>query len=65
MAAMISMSWTGCAVRVISAGEREQFLKAGQPFTPETDGVFMSETRYQRYRQAVADNIQAAQTKKP
>lgn len=58
------MTWmlsTGCAVRVISAGDREVFVKSGQPFTPECDGVFMTETRYQRYRQVVADKILEAQ----
>lgn len=60
---MTLMNLTGCAVRVISAGDREVFVKAGQPFTPEQDGVFMTETRYQRYRQAVADEILKAKSK--
>lgn len=63
MVVMTWTSWTGCATRVISAGDREVFIKAGQPFTPEQDGVFMTETRYQRYRQAVADEILKAKTK--
>lgn len=50
---------------VISADQVETFVKAGQPFTPKVDGVFLPDARYQRYRRAVADQImeQSGQSK--
>ena len=52
------MSWIGCAtVKIISADQEEVFVKRGVAFTPDADGVFMREARYQRYRRAVADAI--------
>jgi hypothetical protein len=39
----------------------ETFVKKGQTLTAPEDGVFMSDTRYQRYRRAVADRIQATE----
>jgi hypothetical protein len=41
----------------------ETSIKAGQSFTPSVDGWFMTETRYQRYRRAVADEILKSEIK--
>lgn len=52
------MSWSGCStLKVISADAQETFVPGGQPFTPPVDGMYMTQTRYQRYRRAVADKI--------
>ena len=66
---MISQSWTGCAlfkrkVVVISADALEQPIAAGQLFVAPTNGVFMSQGRYLRYRQAINDEILKAETLK-
>ncbi len=62
MLLLISMSWSGCkSYVVISADQQETMLPAGKAFTPAVAGVFMTQTRYQRYRRAVADAVLAAQ----
>jgi hypothetical protein len=61
MLLVISMSWGGCKTRVISADALETPLAAGKTFTPQADGWYMTETRYQRYRRAVADKIMELQ----
>ncbi len=56
-------SLTGCvSPKVISADQLEVKMKAGQ--AAPADGWFMSETRYQRYRRAVADAILKEETAK-
>jgi len=63
MLALILMSLTGCvSPMVISADQLETPLKAGQSFTPAADGWYMTQTRYQRYRRAVADAILREET---
>jgi len=63
---MVAMTWTistGCKIldhgrlRIVESNEVEVFLVAGQNFTVPTDGVFMPDARYRRYRRAVADEI--------
>ena len=55
---MLSMSWTGCkGPRVIAADQMETRIESGKPFTPTSDGWFMNDARYQRYRRAVADRV--------
>jgi hypothetical protein len=55
---MIWMLSSGCAtVKLIPNDQAETFVKGGQPFTPASDGVYMNDARYQRYRRAVADEI--------
>jgi len=64
--AMTLTSLTGCKTRVVivSADQAETFVLKGKTFTPDCDGVFMGEARYQRYRRAVADKILESETKK-
>jgi hypothetical protein len=58
----ISTLSSGCATRLklIPADQAETFVKGGAPFTPANDGVYMNDARYQRYRRAVADEIEKA-----
>lgn len=58
---MILILCVSCVSRVVvvSSDKTETKVKAGQAFTPTTDGVFMGFGRYQEYRQAVADQITA------
>lgn len=37
-------------------------MRAGETFTPEADGWFLSDIRYRAYRRAVADRILEVQT---
>ena len=61
---LIWMSLSGCKeVVVLSSDQTETFVKAKQVFEVPTDGVFMPAARYQRYRRAVADEIQRAEVK--
>jgi hypothetical protein len=61
---LILMSWSGCATRIISADQMEIPVAANKAFTAPMDGWFMTETRYQRYRRAVADKIMELQIQK-
>jgi hypothetical protein len=61
---LILTSLSGCKeVMVISADQTEAFVKSNSVFQAPVDGVFMSTARYQRYRRAVADKIQEAETR--
>jgi hypothetical protein len=64
MGPMILMLSTGCrTVKVISSDQTVHFLKAGDSYVAPTDGLFMPDALYQRYRDAVADKIQEASPK--
>jgi hypothetical protein len=57
------MSWSGCSsVKVISADQVESRVVAGQAFKAPSDGWFLPDARYQRYRRLVADKILEAAT---
>jgi cytochrome oxidase Cu insertion factor (SCO1/SenC/PrrC family) len=47
---------------IVSSDQREIMVHSNEVFRAETDGIFMGLGRYQRYRQAVADRIQEAQS---
>lgn len=52
------MSWSGCSsVKVISEDQMETRVPAGEKFLAPSDGWFLPDARYQRYRRAVADKI--------
>jgi hypothetical protein len=59
MALLIWMSCSGCKTRVVVVPDSEvvTFVSKGETFTPPTDGVFMADGLYRRYRQAVSDRI--------
>jgi cytochrome oxidase Cu insertion factor (SCO1/SenC/PrrC family) len=44
---------------VVSSDQRETVVHSNDVLHADMDGVFMGMGRYQRYRQAVADRIQA------
>jgi hypothetical protein len=59
------MSLSGCKeVKIVSADQQEIFVSSNAVFQIPSDGVFMNEARYQRYRRAVADRIQEFSTNK-
>lgn len=64
MLTMILTSLTACKthVLVVSQDQQEVRLKAGQ--TAPSDGWFMNDARYQRYRRAVADKIMVLEEQK-
>ena len=47
---------------IVSSDQREIMVHSNDVFRADMDGVFMGLGRYQRYRQAVADKIQEAET---
>ena len=64
-AAVISTSLTACkGPMVVSADQREIMVRSNEVFRADMDGVFMGLGRYQRYRRAVADKIQGAETQR-
>lgn len=49
---------SGCStVKVIPADQLEVRIKSGESYTPQMDGWFLSDARYQRYRRLIADRI--------
>jgi hypothetical protein len=57
---MISMLWSGCArkqIVIIPSDDAVVRLKAATAYTPATDGWYMTDSLYLRYRRAVADKI--------
>jgi len=58
-ALLTSMLWSGCAHRVVIVPSDDAVvrLKAGNAYTPATDGWYMTDSLYLRYRRAVADKI--------
>ncbi len=65
MALLTSMLWSGCAHRIVIVPSDDTVvrLKAGTAYTPASDGWYMTDSLYLRYRRAVADKI-AENTKK-
>jgi len=63
-AALTLTSLTACKepMAIVSSDQREIMVHSNEVFRAETDGIFMGLGRYQRYRQAVADRIQEAQS---
>jgi hypothetical protein len=57
---MTSMLWSGCVHRqviIVTSDDAVVRLKAGTAYTPPTDGWYMTDSLYFRYRKAVADKI--------
>ena len=59
-ALMISMLWSGCARRqivIVPSDDAVVRLQSGSAYTPTSDGWYMTDSLYLRYRRAVADKI--------
>jgi len=66
MVSLTSMLWTGCAHRIVIVPSDDAVvrLKAGTAYTPASDGWYMTDSLYLRYRRAVADKIAENTTSK-
>ena len=60
------MLWSGCAHRIVIVPSDDAVvrLKSGTAYTPASDGWYMTDSLYLRYRRAVADKI-AENTSEP
>lgn len=60
------MLWSGCAHRIVIVPSDAAVvrIKAGTAYTPATDGWYMTDSLYMRYRRAVADKIAENTTSK-
>lgn len=60
---MALMNLTACKTRVVSQDRIVIGMPKGKAFTPEIDGVFMSQALYERTQKAVADKVLELQKK--